>query len=105
MAIKVKELKDDLLIDVKVNKSYYLMLKSSLHFLFNLIKDDEKRAIAMKNVMKGKYEEMDPYERTFYTLTLILAEIERVSKEGNHYEEKEVLEPNDEGYIPPTNQE
>jgi hypothetical protein len=105
MGIKVKELKDDLLIDVKVNKSYYLMLKTSLHFLFNLIKDDEKRAIAMKNVMKGKYEEMDPYERTFYTLTLILAEIERVSKEGNHYEEKEVLEPNDEGYIPPTNQE
>lgn len=105
MAIKVKELKDDLLIDVKVNKSYYFMLKTSLHFLFNLIKDDQKRAVAMQNVMKGKYEEMDPYERTFYTLTLILAEIERVAKEGDHYEEKEVLEPDDEGYVPPTNPE
>ena len=81
------------------------MLKTSLHFLFNLIKDDQKRAVAMQNVMKGKYEEMDPYERTFYTLTLILAEIERVAKEGNHYEEKEVLEPDDEGYVPPTTPE
>jgi hypothetical protein len=105
MAVKVKELKDNLLIDVKVNKSYYLMLKSSLHFLFNLIKDDEKRAVSMQNVMKGEYDKMNSYEKTFYTLTLILAEIERVAKEENHYEEKEVLEPEDDGYIAPTTQE
>ena len=28
MAVKLKELKDDAIIDIKVNKAYYLMVKS-----------------------------------------------------------------------------
>ena len=52
--------------------------------------------------MSGKYEEMNDFERSFYTTTLILAEIERVAKEQNLYEEKQILEPNDEGYVEPT---
>ncbi len=102
MAIKVKELKDDVLIDIKVNKSYYLMLKESLHFLFNIIKDDKVRAAKIKKVTDGNYAEMDPYERAFYTISLAVAEIERQGKQENFYEEKEVLEPDDEGYVPPT---
>lgn len=105
MAIKVKELKDDLLVDIKVNKNYYLMLKSSLHYLFNLIKDEEKRAVAMKKVMEGKYEDMNSYERTFHTITLMVAEIERTAKEQNLFTETEILEPGDEGYVEPTIQE
>lgn len=102
MAVKVKQLQDDALIDVKVNKTFYFMLKSTLHFMFNLIKEDDKRGLAMKNVMNGKYDEMSSYERSFYTITLILAEIERVAKEENKFEEKEILEPDDEGYTEPT---
>ena len=30
MAIKVKELKDDMLVSIEVNKNYYLMLKNTL---------------------------------------------------------------------------
>ena len=37
MAIKVKEMKDDALIDVKVNKTYYLMVKALSFYLFNQI--------------------------------------------------------------------
>jgi hypothetical protein len=102
MAIKVKELQDDTLIDIQVNKAYYMMLKGTLHFLFNLIKDEEKRSAAINVIMEGKYEKMDTYQRSFYTITLILAEIERVAKEKNLFEEKDVLEPDDEGYKAPT---
>lgn len=105
MAVKVKELKDDALIDIKVNKSYYLMTKATLSFLFNLIKDDKQREASLKKIMEGKYEEMNSYERSFYTLTLLLAEIERSARENNLYEEKEILEPGDEGYIEPTIQD
>jgi hypothetical protein len=102
MAIKVKELKDDALIDVKVNKTYYMMLKATLHFLFNLVEDEKNRAEALKTVMDGDYAKMDAYQRSFYTITLMLAEIEREAKEKNIFEEKDVLEPDDEGYQAPT---
>jgi len=85
MAIKVKELKDDVLIDVKVNKSFYMMLKGTIYYLFNQIEDAQKREEALKNVMNNKYEDMTAYERSFYTLTLIIAEIERVAAEQNMY--------------------
>ncbi len=87
MAIKVKELKDDVLIDVKVNKSFYMMLKGTIYYLFNQIEDAQKREEALKNVMNNKYEDMTAYERSFYTLTLIIAEIERVAAEQNMYKE------------------
>ena len=102
MAIKVKELQDDALIDVQVNKAYYMMLKETLHFLFNLVKDEQHRAAVLKVIMEGDYAKMDAYQRSFHTVTLMLAEIERVAKEKNLYDEKEVLEPTDEGYVEPT---
>lgn len=102
MAIKVKELKDDVLIDVKVNKSFYMMLKGTIYYLFNQIEDAQKREEALKNVMNNKYEDMTAYERSFYTLTLIIAEIERVAAEQNMYKEETLLEPDDEGYVEPT---
>jgi hypothetical protein len=102
MAIKVKELKDDALIDVKVNKSFYMMLKGNLYYLFNQINDVKRREESLKNVMNKKYEEMDPFERSFYTITLILAEIERVAAEENLFKEETLLEPEDEGYVEPT---
>jgi hypothetical protein len=102
MAIKVKELKDDALVDIKVNKSYYLMAKAALFYLFQHIKDDDEREKHLKQVMEGKYEDMNDWERAFYTLTILLADIENNAKKANLYEEKEILEPEDEGYVPPT---
>jgi hypothetical protein len=102
MGLNVKELKNDALIDIKVNKNFYLMVKSLSYYLFQTVKDDKEREESLKKIMSGKYEEMNDFERSFYTTTLILAEIERVAKEQNLYEEKEILEPGDEGYVEPS---
>lgn len=101
MAIKVKELKDDVLIDVQVNKNYYLMLKATLLYLFNE-KGSKDREESIKRVLEGDYAKMNSYERSFYTLTLMLGEIERVAKEKELFTESEILEPTDEGYEVPT---
>jgi hypothetical protein len=102
MAIKVKELKDDIILDVKVNKAYYMMLKSTLFYLFQQQSDEALREESLKRIMTGKYEDMNDLERSFYTITIMLAEIEKVAKEKDAYDEKEVLEPGDEGYVAPT---
>lgn len=101
MAIKVKELKDDILVDVKVNKSYYMMLKSTLFFIFQLEKDPVKREESLNIIKNGDYDKMNDLEKSFYTITLILAEIEKQAKDNNLFEEKNVLEPGDEGYVEP----
>lgn len=102
MAVKVKELKDDALVDIKVNKSYYLMMKATLFHLFQSIKDDKEREESLKKIMEGKYEDMNDWERSFYTITLFLTEVEKQATQNKLYDEKEILEPGDEGYVEPT---
>ena len=100
MALKVKELKDDSIIEVKVNKSYYLMVKSVLFHLVTQITSEDKDAY-IKEILSKDYKDMDEAQRSFYTISLLLAEIEKVAKDKELYEEKEVLEPGDEGYVAP----
>ena len=101
MAIKVKEMKDDAIIDVKVNKSYYLMVKALSFYLFNQIKADDKDAY-LKNIMTGDYNSLDELQQCFYTVALLLAEIEKNASNNDLYDEKEILQPGDEGYVAPT---
>lgn len=103
MAVKVKQLKEDAVIDVKVNKSYYFMVKEALHFLFNSIPDEKQRAQAFMKLPEMEYAKMQPVQRAFFTLSLMIAEIERVAQEEKLFEESEVLEPGDEGYVEPSN--
>lgn len=102
MAVKVKELKEDIVVDIKVNRSYYFMLKEALHYLFTILPTPEERTKDLMKLPEMKYEDMNAHQRAFYTITLMIAEIERVAKEQNLYNEKEVLEPGDENYIEPT---
>ena len=103
MSVKVKELKDDAILDIQVNKGYYLMLKSTLFFIFqNLAPDDVKREESLIRIKDGKYEEMNEFERSFYTISLMLAEIEKKAVDSDNIVEKEILEPGDEGYVAPT---
>lgn len=101
MAIKVKEMKDDALIDVKVNKTYYLMVKALSFYLFNQIKADDKEAY-LKSITTGEYVDFDDLQKSFYTVALLLAEIEQSVTKNNLFDEKEVLQPGDEGYVAPT---
>jgi hypothetical protein len=100
MPIKVKELKDDAIIDIKVNKNFYLMTKSVLLHLVNNITAEDKDAY-IKEILSKEYKDMDEAQRSFYTVSLLLAEIEKVAKEKELFQEKEILEPGDEGYVAP----
>jgi hypothetical protein len=102
MAVKVKEFKDDAIIDIQVNKNIYYLLKGSLYYLFKQRTDPEKQEEFLKKMTSTKYEDMDEYEQAFFGLTLVLTEIERVASEKKLYQEREILEPGDEGYVPPT---
>lgn len=100
MAIKVKELKDDAIIEVKVNKNYYLMVKSVLLHLAGNITAEDKDAY-IKEAISKEYKDLDDLQRSFYTISLLLAEVEKVAKDKELFVEKEVLEPGDEGYVAP----
>lgn len=100
MAVKVKELKEDAVVSIKVNKAYYLMMKAVLLQLYNSISVPDKEQY-LKDIMNKPYQELDDFQRSFHTVTLFLAEVEKEAKENNLYEEKEILEPGDEGYVAP----
>ena len=101
--IKVKELKDDVMLDIKVNKSYYLMAKAASYTLLQTMNIDTKEDgdEYFKKIMNDKYENLDELQRAFYTVILLLAEIEKQATEKDLYVEKEILEPGDEGYEEP----
>lgn len=100
MAIKVKEIKDDAILTIEVNKSFYLMTKALSYYLFTLFPESDREQKLAK-AMQESYANLDDLQRGFYTVALLLAEIEKQAKENNMYDEKEVLEPNDPGYVAP----
>ena len=104
MAITVKELKDDALVSIQVNKAYYFMMKNTLFYLFNQIQAQGKEEAekSIETIQAADYSKMSQVEQAFYTTTLMISEIERLSVEQKLYDEKEVLEPGDEGYVEPT---
>ena len=89
--IKTKELKDDAILNVKVNKTYYLMSKAALFHSFTGLHDpkvDPQEFV--KSVVSKEYKEMNDMERTFYTLTLLIGEIEKQAFETESFIEKEM---------------
>jgi len=88
MSVKLKELKDDALINVQVNKSYYFMIKLELfNAVEHLVNESPEKAKDIENIITKKYEELSTAERTIYTLSLLVAEIERVATEKNLFQE------------------
>jgi hypothetical protein len=101
--IKVDEIKDDAIVSIKVNKAYYLMVKAlSLKLIHDLKMDNETAIAYLKEGASKKYEDMDDHQRGIRTTALLIAEIETQAKAQGQTDEKEILEPNDEGYIAPT---
>jgi hypothetical protein len=88
MSVKLKELKDDALIDVKVNKSYYFMVKLELfNAVERIISENPEEAKDLENIITKKYDELSVLQRTIYTLSLLVAEIERVATEKDLFVE------------------
>jgi hypothetical protein len=88
MSVKLKELKDDALIDVQVNKSYYFMVKLELfNAVERIISENPEEAKDLENIITKKYDELSVLQRTIYTLSLLVAEIERVATEKDLFVE------------------
>ncbi len=89
---KIKEMKDDVILDIKVNKSFYLMSKAALMTILMDIKDDSEKDFEkfIKSVVSKEYKDMSDKEKAFYTLTLLVGEIEKQAIEKNAYDEKEI---------------
>ncbi len=89
---KVKQLKDDAILSIKVNKSYYLMVKASLLTMLTEVNDDKDSDITkfMKSLITKGYNELDAKEKVFYTLTLLVGEIEKQAQDTDSFFEKEI---------------
>lgn len=90
MGIKVKEIQDDAIIEIKVNKNFYLMLKGAMFYIFKQETDNQKKEAMVKKVLDQDMTDFTELEAAFKTLTLIVAEIERVASDQNKMVEKEV---------------
>ena len=77
MGNKVKELKDNAVVEVKINKVFYMMLKQTLLYIFKQEQDQEKISELIKKVT-DKNSDNEPHseqEFAFKTILLLLAEI------------------------------
>lgn len=90
MSVNVKEMKDDAVVDVKVNKAFYLMVKAVLYTLFLEIQKFENHEELIKEIAEKKYVDLNDIQRSFYTVTLLLAEIERQATDNNLYNESTI---------------
>jgi hypothetical protein len=99
--VKVKEIKDGATLNITVNKNFYIMCKSLSFYLFQQIGEKQNEDY-LKDIMSKSYSDLDDLQKSFYTIALLLAEIEAQAKDSDQYEEKEILQPNDEGFIEPT---
>lgn len=102
MAVKIKQLKDDAIVDIKINKTFYFMMKSALFYLYTLKPNGKEKEESLKKIKSLNFDELDEWEASFHTITLFLAEVEKQGLANDLYEEKEILEPDDEGYVAPT---
>jgi len=102
MAIKVKEIKDDAIVSIKVNKSFYMMTKALSFYIYQHIGKAEQTEEYLKDIMTKSYTDLDDLQRSFFTVALLLAEMETQFNAESLYTEKEVLQPGDEGYVEPT---
>jgi len=92
MSTKVKEIKDNAIIEIKINKVFYLMLKKTLLYVFKQEIDSEKVAELIKKVT-DKNADNEPHteqEFAFKTLFLLLAEIEAQAEKTDQFEEKDL---------------
>lgn len=102
MAVKVKEIKDDALMNIKVNKNFYLMSKDTLYTIFKHLLKNESEQENLQNILTKDFNKLSDFERAFYTVTLLVSEIEKqVQGNSELYTEREVPEPGDPDYIEP----
>jgi hypothetical protein len=92
MPVTVREIKNDAIIDIKINKNFYLMLKATMMYIFKQEADTTKYEALIKKIMSSESEN-EPHtehEAAFKTMILLLAEIERQASINNLFDTKEI---------------
>ena len=88
---RVKELKDDAIVDIQINKTFYQMCKASLFVIFKeLFVDSSNPDEFIKNLLAKNYTDMTDQERMFYTFTLLIGEVEKQAKDKDLFIDKEL---------------
>ena len=90
----VKEIKDDAIINIQVNKSYYLMVKALSLQLFTNINVEDKDGY-LKELLTKEYKDLNDEQRSLYTIILLLAEVETQATKQDLYEEREITIPSE----------
>jgi len=103
MPHKLTEIADDAIIEIKVNKSFYFMVKNLGFTLFNLLNKEESEIFnelinKKDNNLLPDYNTLSEAQQNFYTVMLLLAEIEKEAIKNNLTQSKEILMPDDEGF-------
>jgi hypothetical protein len=88
--IKVKEIKEDAIINIPVNKNFYMMVKESLYNMFSIIQEKGDSEACLTNITTKPYNELSNNEKCFFTYTLLMSEIEKQAQDNNLYVEKEI---------------
>tara|TARA_R110000868_G_scaffold249189_1_gene505738 strand:+ start:245 stop:559 length:315 start_codon:yes stop_codon:yes gene_type:complete len=101
MPVNVKEIKENALMDIKVNKNFYLMVKDSLYTVFKIISSNPEGPDKLESIITKPFQDLTDLERAFYTLTLLVSEIEKNMKEQNLFTEKVIPEPGDTDFVEP----
>ena len=102
MPVNVKSMKSDATFDIKVNTNFYLMIKETTLYVFQTEKDSKIITESLKNIKEKQYNELSPYEKAVYTLSILISEMERVATITELTDDNSILQPDDEGYIEPT---
>ena len=105
MPHKLTEIADDAIIEIKVNKNFYFMVKNLGFTLFNLLNKEESEIFSelinkKDNNLLPDYNKLSEAQQNFYTIMLLLAEIEKEAIKNNLIQSKEILMPDDEGFNP-----
>ena len=102
MPVNVKSMKSDAIFNIKVNTNFYLMIKETTLYVFQTEKDSKIITDSLKNIKEKQYNELSPYEKAVYTLSILISEMERVATISELTDDNSILQPDDEGYIEPT---
>jgi len=102
MPVNVKSMKSDATFDIKVNTNFYLMIKETTLYVFQTEKDSKIITESLTNIKEKQYNELSPYEKAVYTLSILISEMERVATITELTDDNLILQPSDEGYIEPT---
>ena len=99
------EIADDAIINIKVNKSFYFMVKNLGFTLYKLMSQEESQIFnelmqKKDNNLLPDYNTLSQPQQNFYTVMLLLAEIEKEAINNKLIKTTEVLMPEDEGFNP-----